>query len=792
MHNSLPAKHFLRVAGKFRIWWRKERPWYLCNSSFLEQFDRKMNCYTRDPEPKGRKGYNQSPAVFDKDNIGSNSSSIIITQNSASGPGASTGSDTQGLANDNSLGGGKLQNPPGPEADEMPRQRPDLDARSDPSTKSGMTSMIPGSESGNNASAASSSKAAVPAPDVELGKWNKNSTSTTSKSTLVSDSKSKKTATRTPRAMSKDDGTNTTVEEVGEPLLREHENSSAATLNEFIYDSDSEMYPDSSDRSRLIDDVEGSGRGSSGSSGRRRRSIHRAQSNQALLPRRSNSSSPSFREKLDGFIDKSYRAAIKYAKFVGPGIMVSVAYLDPGNYATAVSAGALYQYKHLFVVLLSNLFAVFLQILCTKLGGVTGLDLAQNCRQHLSRPMCIAIYILAEIAIIATDLAEVVGTAIALNILFSIPLAWGVVLTVLDVLLVLMAYRPNGPVHLVRYFEYLVSALVFVVVVCFAIELAEINPADTGAIWRGFLPSKELVESKGLYLSCGILGATVMPHSLYLGSGLVQPRLREYDHKHGYVRKNSSSGEFTDASESALRESSDSDSSSLDGSDVYRPSIHAIRYAMNFSIAELVISLFTVAIFVNSAILIVAGSTLANSPDAVDADLFSIYAMLTKYLGKVAGVVFALALLFSGQSAGIVCTLAGQIVSEGFLHWSFRPWIRRIITRALAIAPCLFVSLFVGRKGLATVLNASQVVLSLLLPFVSAPLLYFTCNKKIMRVPKRTLNAVQTTADEDSSDLQEYVDMSNSTLTNVIAILIFAFISILNGFMVISMATGDA
>ena len=238
-------------------------------------------------------------------------------------------------------------------------------------------------------------------------------------------------------------------------------------------------------------------------------------------------SGETFNEKLGVLISNWRQIIKKYGQFIGPGIMVSVAYMDPGNYSTAVSAGALYQYKLLFVILLSNLFAAFLQILCVKLGSVTGLDLAQNCRKHLPHWLCISVYILAEIAIIATDLAEVVGTAIALNILFGIPLAVGVALTVIDVLLVLMAYRPNGPMRIVRYFEYLVTILVLLVVICFAVELSKIGATDVSSIFKGFLPSKELVESQGLYLSCAILGATVMPHSLYLGSGLVQPRLRE-------------------------------------------------------------------------------------------------------------------------------------------------------------------------------------------------------------------------------------------------------------------------
>lgn len=554
----------------------------------------------------------------------------------------------------------------------------------------------------------------------------------------------------------------------------------------------------------------------------------------------------SWSDRIKELTATATKGLLKYFKFVGPGVMVSVAYMDPGNYSTAVSAGATYQYKLLFVVLLSNLFAVFLQTLCVKLGSVTGLNLAQNCREHLPRWLCISIYVLAEIAIIATDLAEVVGTAISLNILFGVPLPLGVMLTVVDVLIVLMAYRPNGEMKIVRYFEYLVSFLVVLVVACFAIELGNIGPVDPGEIFRGFLPSTELLETQGLYLSCGILGATVMPHSLYLGSGLVQSRLRDFDKQHGYFSDNGVSEDDYDMLK-------------------YKPSIHAINYSMTYSIVELVISLFTVAIFVNSAILIVAGATLSNSPDAVDADLFSIYEMLQKLLSPAAGTVFALALLFSGQSAGIVCTLSGQMVSEGFLQWSMAPWIRRMITRALAIAPCLFVSVFVGRKGLADVLNASQVVLSVLLPFVSAPLLYFTCKKSIMRVPTTAYVIVDATGnpippqprrdthngssrnalsptttliggnggggggggsstvysainansadnelelEEENFDSQyirsrtsedsitssivvpEYKDMSNSQLTNITAVVIFGIVTCLNLFMIASMAMG--
>lgn len=462
----------------------------------------------------------------------------------------------------------------------------------------------------------------------------------------------------------------------------------------------------------------------------------------------------------------------KYLRFIGPGLMVSVAYMDPGNYSTAVAAGAAYKYDLLFSILLSNCLAIFLQILAARLGAVTGLDLAANCRANLSPRLNLFIYILAEIAIIATDLAEVVGTAIALNILFGLPLAAGVVVTIVDVLVVLMAYRPKGPLLFIRIFELFVLLLVTATVVCFAIELYLVSNDSTidfswGQVLRGFLPNKLVVDmspkpngENGLYLSLAILGATVMPHSLYLGSGLVQLRLRDFDEKNGHWAASVPSAATQGSSPLAAAESADAAEAAKELIvDEYRPSVHAIKDTMTYTVVELVISLFTVALFVNAAILIVAGATFspevgADSPhftrdndtddsgtdsdaDPINqgADLFTIYNQLSKHLSPTVGFVFALALLCSGQSAGIVCTLAGQMVSEGFLSWSFPPIVRRLITRALAIAPCFAVVLFAGRDGLARTLNASQVVLSLMLPVVTAPLIYFTCSSSIMRVP---------------------------------------------------------
>lgn len=489
----------------------------------------------------------------------------------------------------------------------------------------------------------------------------------------------------------------------------------------------------------------------------------------------------------------------KYARFIGPGLMVSVSYMDPGNYSTAVAAGSAHRYKLLFSVLVSNFMAAFWQYLCARLGAVTGLDLAQNCKKHLPFGLNITLYILAEMAIIATDLAEVVGTAISLNILFHIPLALGVILTVVDVLIVLLAYKPNGSMKGIRIFEAFVSLLVVLTVVCFTVELfyAKLGPAKE--IFSGFLPSKAVFEGDGLYLSLAILGATVMPHSLYLGSGVVQPRLREYDIKNGHY----------------LPDANDMDNNH----DNYRPSYEAISETLHFTITELLISLFTVALFVNCAILIVSGATLYGSTqNAEEADLFSIYNLLCSTLSKGAGTVFVLALLFSGQSAGIVCTLSGQMVSEGFLNWTVSPALRRSATRAVAITPCLILVLVAGRSGLSGALNASQVVLSLLLPFVSAPLLYFTSSKKIMRVQlNRTKELSRTTdkkpvadrtEDDETIELEEmgigsssqerslvspapeYKDMSNGMIVTVLAIIVWLIISGLNFYMLLGFTTG--
>lgn len=444
------------------------------------------------------------------------------------------------------------------------------------------------------------------------------------------------------------------------------------------------------------------------------------------------------------WISKTYEVTKKAIGFIGPGILISVAYMDPGNYSTSVSAGAMYEYKLLFIIFLSNISAVLLQCLCIKLGTITGLDLAEMCRLHLPEYLNLTLYICAELAIIATDLAEVVGTAISLEILFGIPLFFGVLITVLDVLIILIAYEKDGSMKQTRIFETVVSLLVLATCICFILELfgCDFPPGAFGEILKGYLPTEPRIfkEQNALFLSCGIVGSTVMPHSLYLGSALVQPRLKEYDIKHGYATEDvynednqseiSTGNEEFHATISKFR--SISDGSNL--TKKFRPSYEAIKYCLNYSYIELIVSLFVIAVFVNSSILIVAGNSLFGKPDAEDADLLSIYEMLSHYISPAAGLIFALSMLFAGQSAGIVCTMAGQIVSEGFINWSVKPWIRRIITRVLAIIPVLIFITILGREGVSRIMNSSQVVLSFILPIVSAPLIWFTCNKKYLTV----------------------------------------------------------
>ncbi|KAI1157973.1 natural resistance-associated macrophage protein-domain-containing protein [Nemania serpens] len=480
---------------------------------------------------------------------------------------------------------------------------------------------------------------------------------------------------------------------------------------------------------------------------------------------------------------KLFHLIVTFGKFIGPGFLVAVAYIDPGNYSTGISAGASFRFQLLFITLLSNLFAVLLQCLAAKLGTVTGLNLAEACRAFLPKWLNYFLYFLAEAAIIATDIAEVIGTAIAINLLIpAIPLVAGCALSILDVFAILFFYRPQGSMNGLRLFEVFVMLLVLTVVVCFAIQLSLIQDTAIGEVFRGYLPSNVITKSEGLYQACGILGATVMPHSLYLGSGVVQSRLRDYDTKKGLLPAESSGYTVEDPK--------------TGDKTYYIPSLAAIKYSLKYTYAEVGITLATFALFVNSAILIVAGASLYGNTEAKDADIFSIHDLLAASISPFAGVIFALALLFSGISAGIVCTISGQMVCEGALKWTVQPWLRRLITRSIAITPSIIIAGATGRELLNDALNGTQVVLSIVLPFVSAPLIWFTCFNKYMvvypglsrvRVEGGNKNLSSTSdlvARADDQELgpgvSDAVKMANPWYISVLAVAVWLLIVVLN------------
>ena len=311
--------------------------------------------------------------------------------------------------------------------------------------------------------------------------------------------------------------------------------------------------------------------------------------------------------------------------------------------------------------------------------------------------------------------------------------------------------------------------LVLGVVVCFCIQLSYIENTGVGEVFKGYLPSSAVVEGEGIYLSCGILGATVMPHSLYLGSGMVQPRLRHYDEKAGNITVDPSSA------------ANDSDKV------IYRPSLAAIRSCLTHSTVEVALSLFTFALFVNSAILIVAGASLFSDAAAGSADLFGIHDLLAVTLAPAAGTIFAVALLLSGTSAGIVCTIAGQMLSEGALNWTIAPWLRRLLTRSISITPSIIIAGAVGKDGLSAALTGTQVALSVALPFVSAPLIYFTCRKQYMVV-----GGGQRQEDEDLQLIQDPVYMKNHWVVSTFATLVWLVMVVMNVALLILVGMGKA
>src|SRR5215470_5994877 len=374
----------------------------------------------------------------------------------------------------------------------------------------------------------------------------------------------------------------------------------------------------------------------------------------------------------------------KLLAFLGPGYLVAVGYMDPGNWATSLAGGSKFGYSLLTIALLSNIMAIVLQALCARLGIGAGRDLAQACRDAFPRGVAWPLWVLAEIAICATDLAEVIGTAIGLNLLLGIPLEIGVILTALDVFLVLWMQRLGF-----RWVEAFVVSLLGIIAACFAIQISLANPDWRGVI-LGFAPTVEIVRNPDmLYLALGILGATVMPHNLYLHSGVVQTR-----------RFGDSVGDRREAIKLATIDST---------------------IALSF------------ALLINASILILAAATFNSRGETNVTELDQVHSFLAPLLGSAyAPSLFAIALLCCGLNSTVTATLSGQIVMEGFIDIRLAPWLRRLTTRAIAIVPAATVTIWFGEKGTAQLLILSQVILSLQLPFAIVPLVMFTADRRKM------------------------------------------------------------
>lgn len=381
-------------------------------------------------------------------------------------------------------------------------------------------------------------------------------------------------------------------------------------------------------------------------------------------------------------INKDYGFFKRLLSFIGPAYLVSVGYMDPGNWATDIAGGSRFGYKLIWVILLSNIMAIMFQTLSAKLGVVTGKDLAQACRSHYNKGINIILWILCEIAIIATDIAEVLGTAIGLSLVFHIPLAYGVVITGFDTL-VLMVINRMG----MRKMEAFIVMLIFIIGASFLVEII-ISKPDYHGMLIGFIPS--IPNSDALFIGIGIIGATIMPHNLYLHSALVQTR------------------------------------------DIERTE-SGIKQAIKFNMVDSVVAL-NVAFFVNAAILAVAAAVFFRSGNYGVVDILQAHKLLQPILGTtLAPILFGVALIAAGQSSTITGTYAGQVVMEGFINLRLQPWVRRLVTRVLAIAPALFCVIYYGERATGALLVLSQVILSLQLSFAIVPLIHFVSSKVYMK-----------------------------------------------------------
>jgi len=372
----------------------------------------------------------------------------------------------------------------------------------------------------------------------------------------------------------------------------------------------------------------------------------------------------------------------KLFAFMGPGYLVAVGYMDPGNWATALAGGSAFGYTLLSVALASSLMAILLQALCARIGVATGRDLAQLCRERFPKPVAYPLWLLAEVAICATDLAELIGTAIALELLFGIPLIYGVMLTAFDAFLILWLQNKG-----VRWLEALVFGFIVLIFGSFAVQIALSDP-EWGAVLRGYIPSASIVTNETqLYIAMGILGATVMPHNLYLHTAVVQSRAWGHD-------------------------------------------VESKREAIRFASIDSTIAL-SLALLINSAILITAAAIFHTAGQTEVAEIGDAYQLMTPLLGTgLAATLFAVALLLCGLNATVTATLSGQVVMEGFLRFRLPPVLRRLVTRLIAIVPAVVVTWMYGESGTAHLLILSQVILSMQLPFAVIPLMMFASDKQ--------------------------------------------------------------
>ncbi|CEL55932.1 Manganese transporter SMF1 OS=Saccharomyces cerevisiae (strain ATCC 204508 / S288c) GN=SMF1 PE=1 SV=2 [Rhizoctonia solani AG-1 IB] len=542
------------------------------------------------------------------------------------------------------------------------------------------------------------------------------------------------------------------------------------------------------------------------------------------------SDTDSYQDKLKKNLKNTSSVVLHHMKHhVGPGILASIAYFDPGNWAVDLQAGSQFGYKLLFVILLAGLGAVLLQTMATRLGCVTGRDLAEHCRILLyNRPkhtllyrrvVLYPMYVICEIGIIATDLAELLGSAIGLTLLIpSLPLWASVVITSFDVIFVLaIAPSSNGrPIILM--------ILVFVVFGIFIVLLIKIKP-DAGDVMIGYLPSKTLFQPGALYTSIGILGATVMPHAIFLGSSLAtldrvspapaiadlpapgandQPltfwqRLVKLRKAMIYVERKPPGNPLmsTRANDSGTVEPKESETASVSShskdDELASPtgrnypiasrqylnnSVEFISAHLGHAIIDIVMSLLGFAVVINSAILILAAAAFFYSGRSVaDAGLFDAYDLIKQIIGKPAAIMFAVALLCSGQSASITATLAGQIVSEGFIEWRVSPLVRRVITRLIGLVPSTVVAITVGRQGIDILLVASQVALSIVLPFVIFPLVYLTSQESIMQVAKPEGGTIS---------------YKSNIVSTIIGYFIFAVVLVANSYVLVTLMMGKS